>query len=262
LAVVVGVGVVLVCNYFLGSGLSSSGTANKKKTSKFSRAEPKKAKPASSDDDDEEEQILRGYKTTSDGKKTSYFNRELSAADKALLESNSSGPRLLSSATSASTTDSISSTTKTSGSSWNSAGTFEERNLTGWALSRCSALLRATQCTCDCGSGGSSDAVVRLTRANVTGDCIVATSRGKTKYIYDLQADCDWELSHQGSCINGKISVTEITAERQYEFLVATSSSSPKVSACVKSVDRGLQPALRASLDTLLSELQANDSGQ
>ena len=262
LAVVVGVGVVLVCNYFLNSGSSTSGTANKK-TPKFSRSETKKARPSSapsSDNDDDEGLILRGYKTTSDGKKTSYFSRELSAADKALLESNSTGPRLLSSTTS---TAAASSTAKASGSSWNTAGTFEERNVTDWALGRCSTLLRAVQCTCDCGSGGSSNAVVRVTRvSNVTGDCIVATSRGKAKLIYDLQADCDWELSHQGSSINGKISVSEITAERQYEFIVATSSSSPKVAACVKSVDRGLQPALRSSLDTLLSELQANASGQ
>jgi len=198
------------------------------------------------DDDDDDAELLKGYKKTADGKKTSYFHRELSATDRELLEKSNSGPKPIAQASSPT------SSTK-AGSAWNSGGTWEEKNLTAFAYERLSGLLSSVRCDLP---GGT---VLRCTRVrDVAGDCIAATARGKTKLIVDLSCELDWELSSLGSCISGSLSIWDITADRdaKREMTVKSSSSSPKVAAFVRSEEQGLLPAVSAQLDLLLIVLQ------
>ena len=197
-------------------------------------------------DDDVDAELLKGYKKTADGKKTSYFHRELSATDRELLEKSNSGPKPLAQASPPT------SSTK-AGSAWNSGGTWEEKNLTAFAYERLSGLLSSVRCDLP---GG---AVLRCTRVrDVAGDCIAATARGKTKLIVDLSCELDWELSSLGSCISGSLSISDITADRdaKREMTVKSSSSSPKLAAFVRSEEQGLLPAVSAQLDLLLIVLQ------
>ena len=87
---------------------------------------------------------MKGYKMTSDGRKTTYFNREISEEEKTLLGDFT--PRPL--APNAELVDGIgaqSSSAKSassSGSAWNSAGTWEEKNQSPWAAKRFQELLK------------------------------------------------------------------------------------------------------------------------
>lgn len=100
---------------------------------------------------------MRGYKQTSDGRKTTYFHRELSAEEKALIgdctpqridvnnPTTNQGPRLLGkspSITTESKTLGSSSNDTANGSAWNAAGTFEEKDVLSWSQSRLKALLK------------------------------------------------------------------------------------------------------------------------
>ena len=86
--------------------------------------------------EEEDDMTLRGYKKTSTGKITTYFNRELTEEEKKLLGDQT--PKRIDSSSngrtpSAMTPDSVSPNPTTQGSVWNSAGTYEEKNITDWA---------------------------------------------------------------------------------------------------------------------------------
>merc|ERR1711956_64706 len=70
---------------------------------------------------------MRGYKKTADGRTTSYFTREQSAEEKAMLNI---APKQISDCTPQPITPS--SSTGESGSAWNHAGTWEEKDTTEW----------------------------------------------------------------------------------------------------------------------------------
>ena len=96
-----------------GSSSSASATATSSKTTAatVTTVEGDDAASASSEN-------LRGYKLTSDGRKTTFFNNELDETTKALI--GNIAPKKLDP-----TTSSVSATSTVAGSAWNSAGTFE-----------------------------------------------------------------------------------------------------------------------------------------
>lgn len=81
---------------------------------------------------------MRGYKITSDGRKTTYFNREITEEEKILLGDSTPKPLIKSTLSTASICSQSSSLKSASctGSAWNTAGTWEERNHSPWALKR------------------------------------------------------------------------------------------------------------------------------
>jgi hypothetical protein len=102
-------------------------------TKKKSTAAAKNSQGNGSTASDENQDLsLRGYKKTSTGKTTTYFHRELTAEEKKLLGDQT--PKRIDSPASAATTSVGSlSPNPTAGSAWNSAGTYEEKNISDWA---------------------------------------------------------------------------------------------------------------------------------
>jgi activator of HSP90 ATPase len=148
---------------------------------------------------------LRGYKTTSDGKLTTYFNREVSEKDKALL--GDSSPRKLES-TSLQRSDSTSSSTSVS--AWNAAGTWEERNYDDYAKQRIQNLLKVIKLN----ESGVSLSVDKVD--NIHGDATVSLVRGKKRYIYDFSLDLHWQASINSEKYMGVLNVTDISADCDY----------------------------------------------
>ena len=88
---------------------------------------------------------MKGYKITSDGRKTTYFNREMTEAEKILL-GDSTPKQLMNNIPSSDGAcfQSLSAKSASSvGSAWNTAGTWEERNHSPWASKRIKQLLTA-----------------------------------------------------------------------------------------------------------------------
>jgi len=177
---------------------------------------PKKAKPAKiakreeSDDEDDEEtkKLIKGYKTTSDGRKTSYFNNELDAQTKELIgdiapkaisvssaDANGDGQAVIQNTSS---TPQLIDPSTTAGSAWNHAGTFEEKDMSSWAKQRLSALLLEAKLGIE--ATGTGDSILTgAIHCKVTsvksceGDAEIIVSRGKTRFLFDFDIKLEWE---------------------------------------------------------------------
>jgi activator of HSP90 ATPase len=178
-------------------------------------------------DDDEEENIgghVRGYKTTSDGRKTTFFNNELDEKTKALI--GDIAPKTISKST-----DLATPTVAQGTSAWNMAGTFESRDYSKWARDHIKSSLASVECTIDM-EGGVTGTALLSSVSSVTGDAEVASARGKTKYIYDMTAECKWEFTvttpespHSPMTGKGTITITDITGDYEYEFQTTIDTS-------------------------------------
>ncbi len=153
--------------------------------------------------------MLQGYKRTSSGNVTTYFNRELSAADKAIL--GDTAPKRISPSPSPSATAAASvaspqrSASAASGSAWNAAGTWEERSATAWANETLRRLL--LQVRIDAVGGDKVRCRLRIFDSTlmkdqirvvevkaIEGDASVAIVRGKKKLICDFTLDLGWNV--------------------------------------------------------------------
>ena len=73
------------------------------------------------DDEEDLKGIVRGYKKRADGSTTSYFDREVDAETRAMLDRMKQPKRI--------ETEAAASETPRSGSAWNKAGTWEDKDM-------------------------------------------------------------------------------------------------------------------------------------
>ena len=227
---------------------SSSPPPSTQRSSKPVTSEKPRKNEDIDDDDGEDLRGLRGYKKTSDGRTTSYFNNELDEKTKSLIGDIT--PKTIAAA------DANTSTiAENGGSAWNTAGTFESRNVTPWAKERIKELLDATEFE----GGGCSVSIVDV--KDITGDAEITMNRGKRKFLCDFDVTIEWKVLSNGGTKEGKGSmvIRDINAEKEYDYQVIVDSTSSKevaldINAYVKSGSSGLQKAIYASLDIFFKE--------
>lgn len=166
------------------SSASSSGAApappRKPKASSGSSSGKKKKKEGESDDDEEnvKAEDLRGYKVLADGRKTTYFNNELSEETKKLI--GDIAPKKIDPAEAPAAVSGASGAGgQPVGSAWNYAGTFEERNMTEWAKDKLKELLSGVSFVIP--NVGAVMEVAKVT--GLDGDASVTFVRGKKKCV-------------------------------------------------------------------------------
>lgn len=175
-------------------------TRKRKEEEKKRKAERKKAKAEQKasgkgkDDDDDDEFTdkelaeMRGYKKTADGRVTSYFSREQSAEEKAMLDI---APKPLNDCTPQSITPT--SSKGDAASAWNHAGTWEEKDTTEWCKNHLQKRLLQTKVE----APGSDVSHLRCSITevkDVEGDASVAMVSGKSRYIFDLRCKVKFEI--------------------------------------------------------------------
>lgn len=196
----------------------------------------------SSDDDDKltekEMAMLRGYKKTSDGRTTSYFNREQTEKEKELigcikpkrLEEVSSTP----SPTAASQTPL--NNTSSVGSVWNAAGTtWEEKDTTEWCRTCLTECLKEATATVTASKAEQSLTYVAVVKEveRLTGDASVALAGGKKRYIYDFHTSIKYDILDDGDdqIASGTLHLPDInsatTAEEELEVDISGWKKAP-----------------------------------
>ena len=168
---------------------SSSLSASKSKSTSKARAA---AVVESSDDDDDEDSeaedaealkgAVRGYKTLADGRKTSYFHREMDATAKALLAkspASDTGPRRITSTSPQMMPPAVPGGAS-GASDWNRSGqTWEDRNVWPWAKARLAALLVGLKAQ-------RAGVATLVGLKDISGSASVSLIRGTKRYIFDL----------------------------------------------------------------------------
>lgn len=210
---------------------TASSTSSAPAASKPAAKAPASKKATSEDNDDKDDDAdlkslnLRGYKKTSDGRTTTFFNNELDEDAKKLI--GDIAPKKLD----AEVIPSVVAAAPEVGSAWNSAGTYEERIVTPWVQETLTANLAAIRSTVAADklikidaytaqSVSGIDISVSATEG-VTGHAQVTMMRGKKKHMCDFSADVKWVLTIHTSTgdqtVEGKLGLVDITADKEYE---------------------------------------------
>lgn len=200
-----------------------------------------------------EEAKLRGYKKTADGKTTSYFHTDIDDEAKRLIaEAGFGKPQKLD------PTALEAEKKPATGSAWNTAGTFEEKNFTKWFQDKVRA-------------GIPSDTLVdlpnelpciQLTLDSVYGDANIACTRGKVKYIHDISCDIKWKFETQDGKKGEGTAKFENDGDGDYDIVVEVDSKTHSqvrsiVTQFVKSSASGMQPFVLDVLKKAEKEFQA-----
>ena len=213
------------------------------------------------------EGAVRGYKVNANGRKTTYFNHDLDDEAKALI-GDITPQRIVDD--SGGNSGGCSSS---GAAAWNSAGTWEERNVTAWARERARALFGAKAVV---PAGELSLEVVGL-QGSVEGDAAVARVRGKTKAIFELGFTLRWRITSTASgniaVAEGTVRYDEVTGdsslpeagrmaapfaeEGAVAVTVATQGGEGWVEDLIRSPNRGLQPLMTQRGGQFLAEIIA-----
>ncbi|EQC31294.1 hypothetical protein SDRG_10897 [Saprolegnia diclina VS20] len=212
-------------------------------------------------DDDEEVDVkgVRGYKKLADGRVTTFFNNELSEADKALI--GDIAPQKIQDV------KAVTIAAVEGGSAWNQGNTFEERDMTKFAHDRVSELVRATAPQ-PCTLAGAPGLLVVKDIKDMSGEASIAVVRGAKRYIFDLlfTVECEWKATNGTETIQGQLKFVDMSSDcggdYDVEVVVAERYSHPKGKelhqALSTKASSGLQAALFQQLNVFVKEYQSN----
>mmetsp|Transcript_13450 Transcript_13450/g.23933 ORF Transcript_13450/g.23933 Transcript_13450/m.23933 type:complete len:431 (+) Transcript_13450:177-1469(+) len=172
-------------------------------------------KPKATDENDVD-LSMRGYRTLADGRKTTYFNRELTEEEKELLKDNA--PKQVAS------TEEISEQEKKlaqeGASAWNQGGTFEEKAMSEWAHARLKELLVGTKVPISIqdADGDVVEEEIKVTGLlDLEGDASITFTRGKKRHIFDFNFSATWRVMVDGKTIKGEIYLGDVSGDAVLE---------------------------------------------
>lgn len=187
-------------NPFEKINISNPPPAEKKAVEKKKKHQPSltsSVETATTDGEFSKSDHVKGYKIVN-GKKTSFFHNEMTEEVKELI--GDIAPKRLEEAPAAE-----SGTVAPGASAWNKAGTWEERDVTGWAKESLEQALLKTFFTFPALAPG---ALASITKASVDGTASYATVRGKKRYLYEFKLTVNWavtKLPDDGVCLGSLI---------------------------------------------------------
>jgi len=206
---------------------------------------------------------VKGYKVVN-GKKTSYFHRELTEEEKNMI--GDIAPKRIDTRDAApDNTPQLLQPSTDGASAWNKAGTWEERDVTSWANDTLKASLLSTEYTLP-DSSPAPGAVAKVTAVpKLDGHASYATVRGKKKYIYEFLIEVKWEFVHDDEKASGSMSFPDFdgTCEIGEGYEMLNYEVNPETPPALRPVlDRfvkndGLRSAIHKTLDDWVGLLKA-----
>lgn len=165
--------------------------------------------------------ILRDMEETKDtkGVKLPYFHRTLSPEEMALIGDITPKPITEVASEPAGKIG--------SGSAWNTANTWEERDCTKWALEKLPSLFQGKEEL----TKSNQYAVTVKELSNAQGSAQIAHVRGKARFIYELSFDLKFAVKDEKSdkSYKGKVSVSDVINDQldDIELAVTWTGTSP-----------------------------------
>lgn len=195
--------------------------AEKKKREEERKARRQSSTDASDSSDDEltkeELEKMRGYKKTADGRTTSYFTRELSEEEKRAL-GDIAPKRIDNGSTTPEPITPMPSQRVSTGSAWNAAGTWEEKDTTEWCKGQLDKRLREV-------AVHTSRVHIEISEVDeLTGEASVALTAGKKRYIFDFHAKLKYQITDLDAekvIAKGNVRLPDICSTHHEELEVA-----------------------------------------
>ena len=229
----------------------------KKKTPSAPRP-PKivRTQPSSSSSSDTKKNVtgtksskMRGYKITKDGKKTSYFTTEWDESTKNLYKD--VGPKKVVSE------EVVQPKNTGDGSTWNSAGTYEECDCTPWASKRLKELLDPENIG-KYDQEGASLKIIKL--KDFECDASRPVIRNKRRYIYEVSFELEFKVmlpNHMKGDSNkttrGRLIYPEVTSDSDRPFYCETKIKNAPTNVA----DRFIKKVLAKQMDARVQDLLA-----
>lgn len=209
------------------------------------RQPPKKEKKP-----DGEDSSMRGYKKTADGKTTSYFHTDISEEAKALIEKQGFGkPQKLEGPVEETNA-------KGGGSSWNQAGTYEEKGMLKWVQDNLPKAFSSLEFEVP-----TNGAKLKATGAeDIKGEANISSSRGKRRFLLDVSFAVPVVVEHNGEKKGGgKILFTEVTTDDEPEITFQMGDDTPPefrevLNSFAKPAGQGLQPLVSKAMKDFVAD--------
>mmetsp|Transcript_8677 Transcript_8677/g.13699 ORF Transcript_8677/g.13699 Transcript_8677/m.13699 type:complete len:429 (+) Transcript_8677:69-1355(+) len=157
---------------------------------------------------------MRGYKVLADGRKTTFFNRELTEEEKEMLKDNA--PKAIDKPMECVNEN----LAKEGASAWNSGGTFEEKDMSDWAEKRLKELLAGITCTVSVeGKNFKNGDSLKFEEmkvndiAGLDGHASIAFTRGKKVHIFDYEFEAKWQVFVDGVKAKGSLFFPEVSGD-------------------------------------------------
>jgi len=210
------------------------------------------AKKEKKEGEDADANSMRGYKVRADGKTTSYFHTDISDEAKELIAKQGFGkPQKLH----APTEDKEA---KGGGSTWNQAGTYEERGMMKLVKENLPQALKT--CKFDLPQGGGITVVAVV---DIAGDASITSARGKRKHLLDLTFTVEFDIKVGDDTGKGKFCYSEVTANDDDEPEItcevgADTASNLRgiVDTYVKASGSGLQDVTNKAIKQFVSDFK------
>jgi tetratricopeptide (TPR) repeat protein len=191
----------------------------------------------------DEGDLARGYKTTDDGRRTSYFSRTPDEESARLLAAEAVPQRLEG--------DAARAVSDSDGSAWNAAGTtFEERDMGTW----CESALKARLKTAAAEADGVAVRATSITK--MSGEASLVVSRGKARRIFEFAADVAWEARLPAEAPPGPGAAT-VTGTLRLPDISSAVAEGAYVSTAVRDAHARLSPARETGLQRALNAFAA-----
>lgn len=224
-------------------------------------ATKKKATDSSEDATEEEEEVnvdkevVRGYKKLPDGRVTTFFNNTLDEQTKALI--GDIAPKKLDSAAALPAENG-----NVVGSSWNSAGTFESRDLTSWAKPWLQNHLSNEFLGGPLPGSLSSASLLVKELKDLNGDAEIIVTRGKRKYVCDFSFTVVFQISLKSAdgsekLVDASLLVEDVTADLGYESSFTVTTKVDANEPALKAGKTELSNRLKTQLELFVQELKS-----
>lgn len=149
---------------------------------------------------------------------------------------------------------------KCAGSAWNSAGTFEEKNVTGWFSDTVKAEVKGSvQIGCPGVTDRPDEVRLRFSVKKTSGDASIACARGKVRGVHDFSVTVGWKFAstegksadlEDGATVKGTLVLDSdgdgdwdlVTCELDSDFGPKNPGDRKLFQEFVKANGKGLQP--------------------
>ena len=207
--------------------------------------------------DEELKGLMKGYKTRSDGSKTSYFDREIDPETKRLLAQQSGPQKITVTSTNQENEEKTKRKKQKVKSEWNSGATWEERDVSDVAHDLLTRVL------CDVKYKGASGEASVTDVDSVSGDASVCLIRGRERAVFDLKVKLSFSgTTAQGQHVSGILASDECSSLRDseskstqgFKLVGGASRKDPATMALVDSLSRRIASVIESEFSERLIE--------